>query len=344
MKDMENRKGNVVLWIVFGMVVGVSIASIGYLAYLKYPKSEDKGANATLDATSSSSPVSIPVASSPSQVATPTSAPDGEIVSSSKLTFSLPVFQDESRTFFRHELAMLDTAIFGVRKLINPPSGYIFFSGYDHNSYYERQNVPKILSSDQMALVVDVEFFNNLSSLTFNHLAYEKHFLIVANDRNYYAINSNGDFPLLAFKPFDSSRQSIVFALPKILTEAYLLFGSDVQNNKISGGFKIDFEHKTFAPALEEVINTESFESSFSKIHAAQRLGGLNLNNYCSSIEPLSKASFPGDIWRCIPGGAVIDMNKACRWQYLNQDVIANQDTAGDPYSWVCYAIASSGY
>ncbi len=70
---------------------------------------------------------------------------------------------------------------------------------------------------------------------------------------------------------------------------------------------------------------------------AGQRLGGMNLGGYCQSIGQ-SGSSLSGSIWVCTPSNSAITMNAACQWQYPGQNAVAQQDQAGNPYSWSCYA------
>jgi lysophospholipase L1-like esterase len=67
------------------------------------------------------------------------------------------------------------------------------------------------------------------------------------------------------------------------------------------------------------------------------RLGGMNLDGYCSSLGQGS-AGLNGNTWTCTTPRTNIDMSKACQWQYPNQNASAVQDTAGNVYSWTCYS------
>ncbi len=70
---------------------------------------------------------------------------------------------------------------------------------------------------------------------------------------------------------------------------------------------------------------------------AGQRLGGMNLGGYCSSIGQ-NGVSLNGSTWVCTPSNNALDMNAACQWQYPGQNAVASQDSPGNPYSWTCYA------
>lgn len=70
---------------------------------------------------------------------------------------------------------------------------------------------------------------------------------------------------------------------------------------------------------------------------AGQRLGGMNLGGYCASIGQ-GGSSLNGSTWVCTPSNSAINMTSACQWQYPGQNAVAQQDQAGNPYSWSCYA------
>jgi lysophospholipase L1-like esterase len=67
------------------------------------------------------------------------------------------------------------------------------------------------------------------------------------------------------------------------------------------------------------------------------RLGGMNLDGYCASIGQGS-VGLNGNTWTCSTPPTPVDMNKACQWQYPNQNASASQDTPGNVYSWTCYS------
>ncbi len=71
------------------------------------------------------------------------------------------------------------------------------------------------------------------------------------------------------------------------------------------------------------------------------KLGGLNLDGYCSAIGSPWDVVLNGT-WYCGNGSEIITMTDACRWQYGMSNVVAVQDVANDVYSWSCYTPASS--
>jgi glucose/arabinose dehydrogenase len=68
-----------------------------------------------------------------------------------------------------------------------------------------------------------------------------------------------------------------------------------------------------------------------------QRLGGMDLNGYCTSQNAGNDASPSGNNWLCSQTGQIINMTNACQWQYKTVNAAAKQETVGDPYSWACY-------
>ena len=67
------------------------------------------------------------------------------------------------------------------------------------------------------------------------------------------------------------------------------------------------------------------------------RLGGLNLDGYCSAIGKSWDTVING-VWYCGNGSEIINMTAACQWQYGTSNAVAVQDVASDVYSWSCYA------
>lgn len=68
-----------------------------------------------------------------------------------------------------------------------------------------------------------------------------------------------------------------------------------------------------------------------------QKLGGLNLDGYCQNLGSGANAVVTNQVWTCGNGGTVIVLTSACQWQYRINNVSAQQDIPGNPYSWSCY-------
>lgn len=85
------------------------------------------------------------------------------------------------------------------------------------------------------------------------------------------------------------------------------------------------------------------FSGSLTPVSAATttRLGGMDLGGYCASLNQ-GGSVLNGSTWSCSSGTA-INMTSACQWQYANPNAFAQQDTAGNPYSWTCYVTDASG-
>jgi hypothetical protein len=66
------------------------------------------------------------------------------------------------------------------------------------------------------------------------------------------------------------------------------------------------------------------------------RLGGLNLDQYCSVLGEPWDVLINGT-WYCANGADPINMTAACQWQFGASDVIAHQDIPNNAYSWSCY-------
>lgn len=90
------------------------------------------------------------------------------------------------------------------------------------------------------------------------------------------------------------------------------------------------------------IFLTTFLSGFYEHAHAAgQLLGGMNLGGYCQSIGQ-EGADLNGSTWICYPSNTSINMDSACQWQYPGQNAIAQQDIAGNPYSWSCYSGTAS--
>jgi lysophospholipase L1-like esterase len=90
---------------------------------------------------------------------------------------------------------------------------------------------------------------------------------------------------------------------------------------------------------LIAIITVVFFSGFLQHVSAAgQRLGGMNLGGYCSSIGQNGGSNLNGSTWVCSPSNTAINMTSACQWQYPGQNAVAQQDQTGNPYSWACYA------
>lgn len=67
------------------------------------------------------------------------------------------------------------------------------------------------------------------------------------------------------------------------------------------------------------------------------RLGGLNLDGYCRSINQ-GGVMLTNNTWVC-QSGQTVNMDSACQWQYPNQNAVSQQETPGNPYTWACYQL-----
>jgi len=73
-----------------------------------------------------------------------------------------------------------------------------------------------------------------------------------------------------------------------------------------------------------------------------QKLGGLNLDGYCASLNQGTTAALVNNQWVCQQTGIAINMTSACQWEYPSQNAFAQQDTPGDQFSWSCYSSTGS--
>jgi outer membrane protein assembly factor BamB len=71
-------------------------------------------------------------------------------------------------------------------------------------------------------------------------------------------------------------------------------------------------------------------------------LGGMNLDQYCTSIAEGPYSYLNGQTWSCTGNGHAIDLNAACVWQYNIANAYAAEATPGDVYSYSCYSQGSS--
>ncbi|MGI8419237.1 MAG: tyrosinase family protein [Candidatus Levyibacteriota bacterium] len=88
--------------------------------------------------------------------------------------------------------------------------------------------------------------------------------------------------------------------------------------------------------ALIIVVFSVIAQLQFANAQTATRLGGMNLDGYCGSLNA-GGASLNGTSWQC-DSGAAINMSAACQWQYATSSATAVQETANNPYSWACYS------
>ena len=70
------------------------------------------------------------------------------------------------------------------------------------------------------------------------------------------------------------------------------------------------------------------------------RLGGMNLDGYCRSLN-LPNAVVNNGVWTCGQSGVVINLTSACQWQYV-PSAVARQDVLNNPYTWSCYTTSSN--
>lgn len=71
-------------------------------------------------------------------------------------------------------------------------------------------------------------------------------------------------------------------------------------------------------------------------IGTPQKLGRMDLQTYCVG-KGQSGSDLVNNTWVCSPSGTAIDMNDACKVQYSEPASYAQQDVAGNPYTWSCY-------
>ncbi|MGH7204373.1 MAG: tyrosinase family protein [Candidatus Levyibacteriota bacterium] len=88
--------------------------------------------------------------------------------------------------------------------------------------------------------------------------------------------------------------------------------------------------------ALIIVIFSVVVQTQFVKAQTATRLGGMNLDGYCSNLNA-GGASLNGNTWQC-DSGAAINMSAACQWQYATSSATAVQEIANNSFSWACYS------
>lgn len=75
-------------------------------------------------------------------------------------------------------------------------------------------------------------------------------------------------------------------------------------------------------------------------------LGGMNLNDFCASINEGQVVLVNNSAWVCTGNNQLIDFitnpTPICVWQYNVSDAYAVQTASGNPYSWACFTNQTS--
>src|SRR5688572_327072 len=76
-------------------------------------------------------------------------------------------------------------------------------------------------------------------------------------------------------------------------------------------------------------------------LESTPALGGLDLNGFCNYLGQVDSSPVNLNDWQCNPNANKINMDFACKWQYKDENALANQTNPSNPYSWVCYSSQS---